>query len=175
MSSSSTIFRGLLRTRRLASTNFTQLKLTSYHPVPTLTSTPTSTTISRTLCTTETKTETKTEQWPEHEFASVANHSLEAISDAVVDAPGAPDDFDADLSQGVLTIHVGAEHGTFVLNTQTPNRQLWLSSPVSGPFRYAWSPALTDWISTRDAHKLSEKLTVELSNVLNSTIRISFH
>lgn len=31
--------------------------------------------------------------------------------------------------QGVLTIKLG-KRGTFVLNKQAPNRQIWLSSPV---------------------------------------------
>jgi frataxin-like iron-binding protein CyaY len=30
----------------------------------------------------------------------------------------------------VLTVALGGERGTFVVNTQTPNRQIWLSSPV---------------------------------------------
>lgn len=29
-------------------------------------------------------------------------------------------------------------HGTYVLNKQPPNRQIWLSSPISGPKRYDW-------------------------------------
>ena len=28
------------------------------------------------------------------------------------------------------------EHGTYVLNKQGPNRQIWVSSPVSGPLRF---------------------------------------
>ena len=28
--------------------------------------------------------------------------------------------------------------GTYVLNKQPPNKQIWLSSPVSGPKRYDW-------------------------------------
>ena len=30
---------------------------------------------------------------------------------------------------GVVTLKLG-EHGTYVLNKQPPNRQIWLSSPV---------------------------------------------
>lgn len=30
---------------------------------------------------------------------------------------------------GVLTVKLG-RHGTYVINKQTPNRQIWLSSPV---------------------------------------------
>ena len=38
---------------------------------------------------------------------------------------------------GVLTL-VLPPHGTYVLNKQPPNKQIWLSSPVSGPKRYDW-------------------------------------
>ncbi|CAN0900572.1 Probable serine/threonine-protein kinase WNK11 [Linum grandiflorum] len=39
------------------------------------------------------------------------------------------DGFDIDYGNEVLTLKLG-ELGTYVLNKQTPNRQLWLSSPV---------------------------------------------
>ncbi|GAN07349.1 mitochondrial iron uptake protein [Mucor ambiguus] len=42
--------------------------------------------------------------------------------------------FDVEYNQGVMTISVG-EHGTYVINKQPPNHQIWLSSPVSGPQR----------------------------------------
>lgn len=31
-------------------------------------------------------------------------------------------------------------HGTYVINKQPPNHQIWVSSPVSGPSRYSMSP-----------------------------------
>ncbi|XP_045799108.1 frataxin, mitochondrial isoform X2 [Trifolium pratense] len=40
------------------------------------------------------------------------------------------DGFDIDYGNDVLTVKLG-ELGTYVLNKQTPNRQLWLSSPLS--------------------------------------------
>ncbi|KAI5062824.1 hypothetical protein GOP47_0021371 [Adiantum capillus-veneris] len=39
------------------------------------------------------------------------------------------DGFDIDYAEGVLTIKLGASC-TYVINKQTPNRQIWLSSPV---------------------------------------------
>lgn len=39
------------------------------------------------------------------------------------------EDADIELSQGVLTLKLGAL-GTYVINKQAPNRQLWMSSPV---------------------------------------------
>ena len=43
---------------------------------------------------------------------------------------------DPTLADGVLTVKLGGKFGTYVINKQTPNRQLWLSSPVSGPARF---------------------------------------
>lgn len=43
------------------------------------------------------------------------------------------------VQQGVLTVALG-DLGTYVINKQTPNRQIWMSSPVSGPMRYDWAP-----------------------------------
>ena len=42
---------------------------------------------------------------------------------------------DTSLADGVLTVQL-SELGTYVINKQTPNQQIWLSSPVSGPYRY---------------------------------------
>jgi len=33
------------------------------------------------------------------------------------------------LQSGVLTVKLG-DHGTYVINKQTPNKQIWLSSPT---------------------------------------------
>ena len=44
-------------------------------------------------------------------------------------------------TQGVMTLSLG-DHGTYVINKQAPNKQLWMSSPISGPNRCA-SRALT--------------------------------
>lgn len=36
---------------------------------------------------------------------------------------------------GVLTVNVGGNHGTYVINKQTPNKQIWLSSPTRWDLR----------------------------------------
>lgn len=40
------------------------------------------------------------------------------------------------LQAGVLTLTT--PRGTYILNKQPPNKQIWLSSPVSGPKRFDW-------------------------------------
>ena len=42
---------------------------------------------------------------------------------------------DVSLASGVLTAFIPG-HGTYVINKQTPNKQIWLSSPYSGPARF---------------------------------------
>ncbi|KAF8451395.1 hypothetical protein BGX38DRAFT_1091782, partial [Terfezia claveryi] len=44
---------------------------------------------------------------------------------------------DVEFSAGVLTVVVEGK-GTWVVNKQPPNRQMWLSSPISGPKRFDW-------------------------------------
>jgi frataxin-like iron-binding protein CyaY len=41
-----------------------------------------------------------------------------------------------------------------VLNKQPPNRQVWLSSPISGPKRY-------DWVITSDSQQHKSESTVD--------------
>lgn len=120
----------------------------------------------------------KGEEWPEHEFVNLAEASLEYISELVSDhgcnAESGLTGFDIEFGQGVLTIMLGSK-GTYVLNTQTPNRQIWLSSPVSGPWRYAWNPVQKQWSSTRDGHHLSERLSGEFTAVFQEPVSISFN
>ena len=56
-----------------------------------------------------------------HEFEELENSE---VNDCLVE--------DVAYSDGVLKVQV-RDLGTYVLNKQTPNLQLWLSSPISGP------------------------------------------
>lgn len=80
--------------------------------------------------------------------------------------------FDADYSQGVLTVKLGSL-GTYVLNKQTPNRQIWLSSPVSGPARFDWSSDTKKWIYRRTNEELLELLNNEFTKLLQTTVNFN--
>ena len=69
------------------------------------------------------------------------------------------------VQQGVLSIKLGEGRGTFVVNKQSPNRQLWLASPLSGPFRYDSErrARAVVWRYRRDGHLLLDRLQQELS------------
>lgn len=74
----------------------------------------------------------------ELEFEKCAETTLHALTDffdLLPDRLPTHADFDVSYSMGVLTLHVSPKIGTYVINKQTPNRQIWLSSPLSGPKR----------------------------------------
>lgn len=62
-------------------------------------------------------------------------HALTDFFDSLPDLVKTDKDFDVSYSMGVLTVQIGPPVGTYVINKQTPNRQIWLSSPISGPKR----------------------------------------
>lgn len=74
---------------------------------------------------------------------------------------------------------MGEPFGTYVINRQTPNRQIWFSSPVSGPKRFDFvqtksTPKVDGyWYYKHDGSTLHATLQNELKSVLNSEIDIS--
>lgn len=63
--------------------------------------------------------------------------------------------------------------GTYVINKQPPNKQIWLSSPVSGPKRYDYvvygegqgqkeDTAVADWVYLRDGSTMKDLFAEEL-------------
>ncbi|KAI3327706.1 mitochondrial chaperone Frataxin [Xylariaceae sp. AK1471] len=80
-------------------------------------------------------------------------------------------DIDVEYSAGVMNLSIN-DIGTYVINKQPPNKQIWLSSPTSGPKRYDWvvisegqdqkqDTAKGDWIYLRDGSSLTELLREE--------------
>lgn len=67
------------------------------------------------------------------------------------------------LASGVLNVYLGSEEGTFVINKQSPNQQIWLSSPVSGPARFDFCIEQQKWIYSRTGESLHEVLNKEIT------------
>ena len=74
---------------------------------------------------------------------------------------------DVSLNNGVLTVTVDNEN-TFVINKQTPNRQIWLSSPLSGPMRFDFVSG--QWVEKYTKTELRNLLSKELSHLLKNQI-----
>lgn len=68
--------------------------------------------------------------------------SLSILVDDLMDLVDA-EDIDLEYAQGVLSLRLGEkfQHKTWVLNKQGPNRQIWWSSPLSGPRRFEFYTA----------------------------------
>ena len=96
-----------------------------------------------------------------HELADAALARAETGAAALEDTVAGAD---VSLASGVLTLRVGAA-GTFVLNKQTPTRQIWWSSPVSGPLRFEYDAARGAWVGARDGVELFARLAAELKKL----------
>lgn len=82
------------------------------------------------------------------------------------------DGFDVEYSSGVLTLKCGLK-GTYVINKQPPNKQIWLSSPISGPKRYDYDLVHKKWFYHRDNTTLDELLNNELSTIFGTKVDVS--
>ncbi|XP_008283390.1 frataxin, mitochondrial [Stegastes partitus] len=106
-------------------------------------------------------------------YEKLADETLDALADFFEDltdeaVTGA--DYDVVFSSGVLTVKVGGDHGTYVINKQTPNKQIWLSSPTSGPKRYDWTGER--WVYTHDGVSLHQLLSKEFSIIFNVNMNL---
>lgn len=110
----------------------------------------------------------------EDEFHNLAdstiNHLLEKIEEYgdSVEIDG----FDIDYGNQVLTVKFG-DLGIYVLNKQTPNRQIWMSSPVSGPSRFDWDQNAQAWVYRRTKEYLFKILESELTQLCGHAISLS--
>lgn len=75
---------------------------------------------------------------------------------------------DVRLESGVLTVAIDSEN-TYVINKQTPNRQIWLASPLSGPKRFDLING--KWLDTRTKTDLRNILSEELSHLLKNKVQ----
>lgn len=68
-------------------------------------------------------------------------------------------------SDGVLQMSFGT-HGTFIVSRQTPKRELWLSSPKTGPWHYKFDHVNKDWICSKGNDRFWDRLNKEISPIL---------
>ena len=101
-------------------------------------------------------------------FEFVSDETLESLCERLeilIDENPKLAEADITLSNGVLTLSLPKPHGTYVINKQSPNEQIWLSSPISGPKRYDLTE--TCWIYKHTNESLHSLLDRELSEILN--------
>ncbi|XP_062937069.1 frataxin, mitochondrial isoform X4 [Cynocephalus volans] len=65
-------------------------------------------------------------------YERLAEETLDSLAEFFEDLADKPytfEDYDVSFGSGVLTIKLGGNLGTYVINKQAPNKQIWLSSP----------------------------------------------
>ncbi|XWS63343.1 hypothetical protein CRYUN_Cryun06bG0087200 [Craigia yunnanensis] len=110
----------------------------------------------------------------EDEFHRLANSTIHDLQEKLEEYGDIVqiDGFDVDYGNEVLTLKLGAL-GTYVLNKQTPNRQIWLSSPVSGPSRFDWDYNSEAWVYRRTKANLLKLLESELEQLCGEPVNLS--
>lgn len=97
------------------------------------------------------------------QYCQIADNYLEDLSDSLEELGETYPQIDVELTQGVMSLTV-APGKTYVINKQPPNKQIWLSSPISGPKRYDLIGG--KWITLRDNTALTDLLRSELEEEL---------
>nr|CDI55294.1 frataxin [Melanopsichium pennsylvanicum 4] len=82
-------------------------------------------------------------------------------------------EWDIESASGVMNLRCGV-HGTWVINKQPPNKQIWLSSPKSGPKRFDYDATTRTWFCHKEGETstLNDLLQAELSHVFNTQVEI---
>lgn len=109
-----------------------------------------------------------------HLVADATLESLQDILEELIEVVRRDEDMEVMVAAGVMTLSL-PPHGTWVINKQTPNRQLWWSSPISGPRRYEYEDG--KWIYTREMDSdeepstLTETLAGEMKTLFDVDLR----
>uniref|UniRef100_A0A8D8GDX1 ferroxidase n=1 Tax=Culex pipiens TaxID=7175 RepID=A0A8D8GDX1_CULPI len=112
-------------------------------------------------------------------FEAVCSDTLESLCDyfeQLVEETSFLKAADVTYGDGVLTVNLGQPYGTYVINRQSPNRQIWLSSPTSGPKRYDFVPDKSTvnegcWVYKHDGVSLHELLQEEMGAITKGEVQ----
>lgn len=111
-------------------------------------------------------------QLSEDEYQELSDVQMDLICEKAEAMQESREDVEVEYSAGVLNI-IFPPNGTYVINKQPPNKQIWLSSPISGPKRYDWvvsgesmhqkeGGGQGEWVYLRDGTRLNALLSKEL-------------
>jgi len=97
-------------------------------------------------------------------YDKLAEATMEELLDElqnIIDSHG-DSSLEVEYNAGVITLDLG-QRGTYVINKQPPNKQIWLSSPISGPKRFNFDLTKRQWVDSRDGEILEALLNEELN------------
>lgn len=106
----------------------------------------------------------------ETRFHHLADQTLDRLTSQIDEALG--DDLDVDEQDKIVTIGLPSG-GQYIVSKNAPVRQIWLSSPASGAWHFAWDEASSRWVSTRGSEVLTELLAAELAAVVGRPFELT--
>ncbi|UZJ53264.1 hypothetical protein CBS101457_002584 [Exobasidium rhododendri] len=82
--------------------------------------------------------------------------------------------YEVDYSSGVINLRL-ADHGTYVINKQPANKQIWFSSPTSGPKRFDYDSEQKAWFMLKDGEEsnMRDLLDKELSQIFGREVKVN--
>ncbi|KAL0471253.1 Frataxin-like domain-containing protein [Neurospora intermedia] len=115
------------------------------------------------------------------EYHKLADQYMDRLVTHLEELQDEREDIDVEYSAGVLTVSFDDGIGTYVINKQPPNKQIWLSSPKSGPKRYDYvalgdgqnekeGTAKGEWVYLRDNSTINQLFRDELQIDLSMPI-----
>jgi frataxin len=84
----------------------------------------------------------------EQQFETLARSCLGRIVDTILDQEDS--DYDADWQGNNVVMIESEEKGQYILNLHTANRQIWVSSPISGASHFYYDDDSEEWRSTKN-------------------------
>ncbi|KAL4486773.1 hypothetical protein ABPG72_006605 [Tetrahymena utriculariae] len=98
----------------------------------------------------------------EKDYQRYCSQFLNELGDILEESPSQRIS-DVQISDGVIKVTTQGEK-IFVINRQVPNRQIWYSSPVSGPQRFYWDLQEAKWKNQKN-EELSKLLFKEIDQI----------
>lgn len=102
-------------------------------------------------------------------FDVTASWLLDQLAEQLEEALA--DSAEVEYEGGILTVTLDGG-GTYVVNKHAPTRQIWLSSPRSGAWHFAFDEAAGAWRDTRQGRDFAELLAGELQEATGVAIAL---
>lgn len=99
----------------------------------------------------------------EEQYHQLANEVFEIMLDELDAFFEEKKIMEAEVDEEAGVMEINCSEGTYIINKQPPTKQIWLSSPISGPKRFDYHN--NSWICLRDNIKLCDVLESEMNQM----------
>ena len=102
-------------------------------------------------------------------FETLAQETIESLFEAA--ERELAEVAEVDLEGGILNVELD-DGRIYIINKHSPNRQIWLSSPLSGAHHFSFDQDAGVWASTRDAGQLINLLEDEFTSLKGGPVNL---